>query len=92
MVWLLVLFFVDGLLSTHAIDFLAAVILLSCCIALCDVYLSILDLQDQNDLFLFLLALLLLCCSILVPLLLYLLFANLNQLSLEQVSKFIYGS
>ena len=91
MVWLMVLVF-DGLHYTHAIDVLAAVILLSCSVALSDVYLSILDLQDQNDLFLFLLALLLLCCSILVPLLLYLLFANLNQLSLEQVSKFIYGS
>ena len=43
MVWLLVLFF-DGLHYTYAIDVLAAVILLSCSVALSDVYLSILDL------------------------------------------------
>ena len=43
MVWQNVLFF-DGLHYTHAIDVLAAVILLSCSVALSDVYLSILDL------------------------------------------------
>ena len=93
MVWLLVLFFDGGLLSTHAIHFLAAAILLSCCIALCDVYLQSLDCARSK----WYVPILICTTTASLPKFFCLcwftwLCQNLNHMILEQVSKFKTGS